>query len=47
MSFDSTEIPTSTVSESVELSSELVMLKVYWFAFPVSLLPDAVLVVNV
>lgn len=47
MSFDSTEIPTSTVSEAVELSSELVMPKVYWFAEPASLLPDAVLAVNV
>jgi len=35
------------VSESVELSSELVMPKVYWFAEPASLLPDAVLAVNV
>lgn len=35
-----------TKSESVELSSELVMPKVYWFAQPASLLPHAVLPVN-
>ncbi len=31
---------------AVELSSELAILKVYWFAEPASLLPDAVLAVQ-